>query len=518
MATCDRKLEFMGIRQKLVLVLLAGILAGALRFCGINFDSLWLDEGYQSLVGACGQGLPDFVQEKSEKYIFRFEKVSSVQDMLSSFRQVDPLCPPLYAVLLNRWMSIFGNSDLAIRSLSAIISSISVSALVFFAAEFFGMKAAICCGLVQLLSPFDVHYAQEARMYSLLNLSALLSSASLIWIIRREEAKAFVLLLPLYAVSTWAMINTHYTGLFLAAAQGVATVFYLVWKKNWKLLGIMACAWLSVAILWLPWLKLFFQAAAARTASFYVSRIPDWIWPFKALFIRIPLNWIIFLSGQRVNAYAAGIYASSAIILIYAAFLAFKKNTGEKFYLLALWMWALLPALGLWLIDLTENHRVVEIARYLMYTAPAIYLLAGFALSKISNKRYFTALIACHCLFASANLIYTHTTKQREPWLDMAKQVEELVPVDETLVVSQHYDIACLDRYLSKPRRQLGLSPAMGADLVKSKLASMDEFALLTAQEGESIKEMVPGEFSLRKQVDLSHGLHLRLYRRNIID
>lgn len=508
----------MGIRQKLVLVLVAGILAGALRFCGINFDSLWLDEGYQSLVGACGQGQPDFVSERPDKYLFRFDKTSTLPDMLSEFRKVDPLCPPLYAVFLNRWMNVFGYSDFSMRALSALISSISLATLVFFAAEFFGLRAAICCGLIQLISPFDIHYAQEARMYSLLNLSALCSAASLIMILRSKIWLPTCFYLALHVVSTWALINTHYTGLFLAASEGVSCVCYLSWKKNWKLLGILFAAWFAVAILWLPWLPLFFQAAGSRTASFYVSRIPDFVWPFKALFLRIPLNWIIFISGQRVTAYAAGIYLSSALMLIFAAFLSFKKESEAKFDLIALWLWALLPALGLWLIDVAENHRVVEIARYLMYTAPAIYLLAGFALSKITNKRYFATLIASHCLFASLNLIYTHTTKQREPWREMAQKVEELVPEEEVLIVSQHYDIACLDRYLQKPRRQMGLSPAMGAEIVKAKLAKLNEFALLTAQEGESIKDMVPAVFNLNKQIDLSHGLHLRLYRRNIID
>lgn len=348
-------------------------------------------------------------------------------------------------------------------------------------------------------------------MYSLLNLSSLLSAASLIAIIR--AGRFHPVLVPLHIVSTWALINTHYTGLFLAAAEGLASFAYLSWQKNWKLLSLLLCSWLIVAVLWLPWLHLFMQAAGSRTASFYVSRIPDLIWPFKALFLRIPLNWMIFLSGQRVTAFAAGIYVSSFIMLAYAAYSVLKDRTDKKFYLLGLCLWALLPALGLWVMDVLENHRVVEIARYLMYTAPAIYLLAGFSLAKIPNKRYFSMLVVFHCLFAAINLTYTHTIKQREPWQDAALAVEKLVPCDELLVVSQPYDIVCLDRYLEKPRRQLGLSPAMGGEIVKSKLAKLTKFTLITAQEGESIKDMVPEEFSLTKQIDYSHGIHLRVYR-----
>jgi len=62
-------------------------------------------------------------------------------------------------------MSMLGQSDFVLRSLSAIISSLSVALLMVFAGSFWGQEQPFWAGLLNAVSPFDIHYAQEARMY-----------------------------------------------------------------------------------------------------------------------------------------------------------------------------------------------------------------------------------------------------------------------------------------------------------------------------------------------------------------
>jgi hypothetical protein len=99
----------------------------------------------------------------------------------------------------------------------------------------------------------------------------------------------------------------------------------------------------------------------------------------------------------------------------------------------------------------------------------------------------------------------------------MAQKVEELVKPDEILMISQYYDIVCLDRYLHKPVRQLGLSPNMGADYARDtirSIAGMQRFWLITAEDGDSIVTMIPAEFHQSSLVRLPHDLHLYSYDR----
>src|SRR5262249_57992728 len=103
---------------------------------------------------------------------------------------------------------------------------------------------------------------------------------------------------------------------------------------------------------------------------------------------------------------------------------------------------------------------------------------------------------------------------QREPWREMAAEVERRCHPGELVLVSQYYDIACLDRYLTKPMLQVGVSPAQGADHVSRVVCGRELFWLLTAQEGEAITGMIPPQFTREQEVSLPHGLHLRLYRK----
>jgi hypothetical protein len=539
-------------KDEIISLLLILLLAAGLRFAGMTFDSLWLDESYQTFTETIAQDLPDFTQVSHKPFLFHFGAPQPVSALISKFRSVDPLCPPLYAVLLNRWLTAFGQSDLAARSLSAVLSLFALVVNFSLARLTLGRTAAMLAALLQAVSPFDIHYAQEARMYELEMVASALSAASLLWLVGKFESKdnsgiqaqvakpALALCLVTYAVSTWALINSHYTGLFTVAFQGLFCVCFCLRQKSWRLLLVLAIAWCSTLLLWLPWFGLFRQAASVRTASFYVARTATWWWPVWALAARVPFNWISFLAGGQVVAYAIPLYATSLTFLTAAAWSAFRPNTASSnaapssaelgsaggttlgnspsllaasFVLLYLWCWAVVPPLAVWTLDVLENHRVVEITRYLAATAPAIYILAGYGAARILPLRKWAPYaVVAHAFFALVNNTYAHTVPQREPWKEMAALVESKIRPDEPLLVSQYYDIVCLDRYLQHQHVQIGVSPGQGASHIYEVLAGTKSFWLLTAQEGESVKALLPPAFELESEFTLHHGLHLRHY------
>ena len=294
-------------------------------------------------------------------------------------------------------------------------------------------------------------------------------------------------------------------------------------------------------LLWMPWFSIFLEAASVRTESFYVLRADSWWWPTWAVFARIPFNWIVFLAGKRVVAYAIPLYFTSAAFMISAALsqtpqavrgLLARAGVPASLWQsdpnpdpsgagschgLFLWNWAVLPPLVVWLTDVLEGHRVVEIARYVVATAPAVYMLAGAGLAAMMcwRKLALTVLIA-HAALALINNAYAHAVPQREPWRRMAEIVESECKADDILLVSQHYDVVCLDRYLTRPRIQYGVSPPLGAAHIARLVSGQSRFWLLTSQDGEEIKSMMPPEFKICKQIDLHHGLHLRLYQTKL--
>ena len=515
-------------------LLLVLILAGGLRFANLTFDSLWLDESYQTVIEAYGNGLPDLSNPKSEAFLFVPGKVSSCHNVLTNFRRVDPLCPPLYAILINRWLSLLGGSDYTLRAFSALCSILSVAAIYLFGSSLLGKRPALYAAILQTISPFDIYYAQEARMYSLVALCAILSGGSLLFLcLKKKDLKKSLFFALVYIITTWALINTHYTQLFVWCSFIILTALvFSISRKDLLTLALLIASNFCVVIFSLPWFSLFSQAAASRTASFYVTRQSTVFWPFWALFVRLPFNWLTFLAGKKVMVWAVPSYFTSACLIAYSPLAALRKcplklwqamakylpnfpeTKDEYFTLLLLLFWSIIPATMIWLLDVTEMRKVIEISRYLMGTAPAIFLIAGYSASRMEGKKYFPILLIAHIIFCLANNAYMHIIPQRENWRAVAQTIEHVCRANEVLLVSPYYNIVCLDRYLHNPLRQIGVSPTLGEAVLKNitHRLSLQTFWVLSAQEGDAIFNIIPSQYKIAQEYDFQHALHLRQY------
>lgn len=561
-------------------VILIFAVAIGLRFTGITFDSMWLDEAYQTMVDAIGVAPNELEKLRPEPYLYSLGEPGSMQQVLQNFRNVDPLCPPLYFLMLNRWMTVFGQTDLAIRSMSALISILALGALYFGTRKLFGPKVALFTLLMQAVSPFDITYAQEARMYGLVTLTSAVSNLSLFVLINEVLEKKSIArragFILLYSASTWALINTHYTGLYVVLFQGLFGTAYSIKRKSFPLLIHLSIAWALVCTFWLPWFDLFRQSASKR-GNFYVSRDANVLWIFKGSF-KIVLNWINFLGGGKIAAYAAGLYGTGAILLATCLFtslpgklrdaagrklpfLRSSENSGSgtsssetssaktsniggstetsgsktlssgsavsetstvgisadkpayKDSMLFVWCWALVPALIALASDISESRKTIEVTRYLMGTAPAVFILAGFGAKYIMERGgKWRWLVVAHVLFALVNYTYAHVSPQREPWKQMAAVIEEKVPTTDVLFISPHYNLVCLNRYLVTPRMQVGTGPLLGNEQVYAILKGRDSFWLLTAQQGASVTAFIPPQYKVVDTIKMSHGLELNHY------
>lgn len=84
--------------------------------------------------------------------------------------------PPLYYWLLHFWVQVAGESEYALRFLSLGASVVTVALVVHFARKVHSTRLALVAGLLAVLSPIWVNYAQEARMYALETATTLLAS------------------------------------------------------------------------------------------------------------------------------------------------------------------------------------------------------------------------------------------------------------------------------------------------------------------------------------------------------
>ncbi|MEH1940686.1 MAG: glycosyltransferase family 39 protein [Nostoc sp.] len=130
-----------------VSILIVIFLSVFLRFFMLSNQSLWYDEGL-SLTNSDASTL----QESIEK----------VRNIGNSDR-----FQPLYFIVLFLWRQVFGESEFALRSLSAILGIGSTIVIFFTALRIYGKKHALWSLVILTFSSFCVYYSQEARIYAL---------------------------------------------------------------------------------------------------------------------------------------------------------------------------------------------------------------------------------------------------------------------------------------------------------------------------------------------------------------
>lgn len=198
--------------------------------------------------------------------------------------------PPLYYVLLHGWMRLAGTGNLAVRSLSGLLSVATLPLAYLAGRRLGGQRLAWGTVVVLALSPYFLRYGSETRMYSLVILLVfagfLLVSAPL-----ASGAETVVSWWRAGGVTlvTAALLWSHYWSMWLVAAVGALVAVRIAqtrrrhgsWDRNaLKLLAAMTVG-ASSFVAWLPVLA--YQAAhtgtpwarAFRPASMVVSSIQE---------------------------------------------------------------------------------------------------------------------------------------------------------------------------------------------------------------------------------------------------
>ncbi len=216
-------------------LLVAGILVASVAFRFWTRSDLWLDEANSVNIAR----LP-------------------IGDLHAALRQDG--APPLYYALLHYWISAFGIGDLAVRSLSGVLSVLTLPLAWFAGRRLGGRLVAWLAVIVLAVSPYAFRFATESRMYSLL---MLLVFAGYLAGLRALERPSVVRLLAV-AAATAALVYTQYWCFYLVAVAG-AMLLYAAWRAGpgttrRAQVRVLAAVVLGV-VSFAPWLPTFLYQA-----------------------------------------------------------------------------------------------------------------------------------------------------------------------------------------------------------------------------------------------------------------
>ena len=129
--------------------------------------------------------------------------------------------PPLYYVLLHFWIRLFGQGDVAVRSLSGVASVVALPFAWAAGKRLGGRPTAWAALVLMATSPFAISYATSARMYSMMTLWGLLGVLALVRALERPSRGR----LACVALVTAVLLYTHYWALYFVVVAAIWLLF-----------------------------------------------------------------------------------------------------------------------------------------------------------------------------------------------------------------------------------------------------------------------------------------------------
>lgn len=323
--------------------------------------------------------------------------------------------PPLYHLVMHYWISVFGRSEVALRAFSTAVGVAAISAAWWAGTRIYDRRTGLIAAGLVALSPTQIWYSQEAKMYELLFLCGLLSTGFLALAVRENRVRLWLG----YLTASLAGLFAHYFYSFLVMGQ---VGFYLFGvlvpaerrarregraraslSRPWRLLTDVRTLgpWLTctavMGVLLVAWIVAAFHLQHADLPSPLISSVrgsgPGYAQEPPSLAFRFNDTAAVLL--QMIAGFHSA-RVQDAIVSMWP---------GLIFLSLLLWRvlgpvtqktWLLLAASSgaLVVVTLGQWQGGVLLARYFMALAAPLYLLAARLLATLEKRAAVPVLAA----------------------------------------------------------------------------------------------------------------------------
>lgn len=339
--------------------------------------------------------------------------------------------PPLYYLILHYWMLIFGQSEIAIRSLSFIfyLGTIVVVYEFFINILKVAKLKSLLYLLVILLNPILTYYAFEARMYSMMAFFGALSFYSYL----KSNPR-------IYIFSTVLALCTHYFLVFIPLIQFIHWMVYgrkIEQSINFKTFSF-------IGLLFLPWLT-YLLLNRNIPSNFWVSPsvLSDVLYLPMMVYTGFEKDFISL--SQTISTYLVYLKFFSIIILLTVS-IGFLRLRKLKHDLKLFWifvLWSFFPAAVVFLVSFYQG---ILVPRYLIFSSVGILLLILYVIK--FYPRTFQILILSFLIFFS--FIYQQQQIKYRKKSNTSKTFDEikgLAKKDDLLYVENELDFHLAEYY-----------------------------------------------------------------------
>jgi dolichyl-phosphate-mannose-protein mannosyltransferase len=426
-------------RIHLLCLILILALAGFLRFWGIARQSLWMDEIW-SIEIATSRG---HSHDRLPAGVIRTDQVN-LTDLAGAppwwkiwSGASDYSYPPLYNLLLRIWLELFGNGAAAGRSLSALVSLLSVVIFFDLCRLLCNVRIGLLAAGLFALAPAQIDVAQDMRCYALLIFLALCAGDALVRIEKFRATPRRILLLGFFLSAAFL---THYLFAGLAVMLGVYALIRLHGGNRRGAIFAFAGALAFIAIVWgypFYWQTSHFpggtpgflqEAKSSQHAELTFRRA-----------VGLPGEFIagelaaedIFRMRSPQDAVLTILLLGLAGFAVLLPMLRLPRRRDLLFWVL--WMFGTF----FWVIafDLLHKTTLAGYIRYTILASPAIYAgVAGFDWPDRPILRDAVALCVLTFMLYLWIARLQNPPESKEDWRELAAQIDSSAAPDDLLV------------------------------------------------------------------------------------
>lgn len=345
----------------------------------------------------------------------------SFSDTVMSLAIESPEKSPLYFIVAKFWVEIFGNSVVAIRCLSALISLLVFPCVYWFCQELFNVTLSLPSLAIAIManSPIHLVYAQEAREYILWLVTIILASTALLRAIRLQSTQKSdnFTTWGIYVITLALSLYTCLWTIFVAIAHGIYVILIAKLRLTDTVRSYIIATIFSF-IAFLPWLLIvfarFFQFLLSSDGinSQDLNTIP--LIPFLLVQVtRIFFDLDLSLDDQ-INYWISPIFIFLVIYAIY--FLCRTTNYQVWLFLILLIVVPALPVIlqGLNYGGISSGSEAYLLPSYLGTQTIVIYLLATQMYNgNVAHRRIWQIIIG---LLIVCSLISSRVYYQADTW------------------------------------------------------------------------------------------------------
>jgi mannosyltransferase len=377
----------------------------ALRLAFLGWQSLWYDEAFSLAVA------------RADWPVFWAALLS------------DGVHPPGYYLLLRASLTLFGNSEFALRFPSALAGTLAIALIYQLGRALGGQRWGLVAGMLLALNPFALWYAQEARMYSFL-LCLTIAGGYAFWKLVTHPTLGRWLWLALISALSFCV---HYFAFVFSLAQFVYLVVRL--RQTHRVLRWWVAAQVAAFLPFIPWA---IAVATREGRNFGIG----WIHPPTLLDLPLTLsNLALALSNPTRLWTWAGltlVVATAGVgVIAQAKHLTLHAPRSTRYTLFPasytfLLVWLLVPIAFTWLISL---RLPLYVDRFLIICLPSLLLLIStISLSSAWIARGTMTVLIMASIAASLRLWFDPNLA-KEDWRAAATYVRSMEKPGDALVM-----------------------------------------------------------------------------------